>query len=79
MQEEASGEFSGFAKKNSFLKGKTSGAIARITEVRFISDGLGFVRGTFFLPEPNKKSNPKFEVGTKTLKLSTIKVCARGS
>ena len=74
MQEEASGEFSGFAKKSSFLKGKTSGAIARITEVRFISDGLGFVRGTFFLPEPNKKSNPKFEVGTKTLKLSTSQV-----
>jgi hypothetical protein len=74
LQEEAKGDFFGFATKGMKLKGKTSGAIAEVTKVRFVTDSLGFARGSFFLPNPNLQSNPKFEVGTKTLKLSTSKV-----
>ena len=64
------GNFSGYVAKGMKLVGQTSGAQAEVTEVRLISDLGAYVAGSFFIPDPNKGGNPKFETGTKVLTLS---------
>jgi hypothetical protein len=52
------------------LVGQTSGAQARITNIRLVTDPSGSVTGCLFIPDPNIESNPKFETGTKTFRLT---------
>ena len=52
------------------LTGRTSGAQARITNIRLVSDENGSLRGCFFIPDPNVTLNPKFQTGNKTFKLT---------
>ena len=49
------------------LVGETSGAQATITQVRLIADFTSSLIGSFFIPDPNIATNPRFEVGTKVL------------
>ena len=49
------------------LVGKTSGAQATITDVKLISDIGAALQGSFFIPDPNVNTNPRFETGTKVL------------
>ena len=65
------GEFSGHAQKGMKLVGQTSGAEATITEVRLISDTIGQLTCCYEVPNPNLSANPRFETGTKTLRLTT--------
>ncbi len=65
------GTFSGHVTNGMKLVGQTSGAEATITDVRLISDTLGFLKATFEIPDPNIDANPRFETGTKTLRLTT--------
>ncbi len=65
------GEFSGHAQKGMKLVGQTSGAEATITEVRLISDTIGQLTCCYEVPNPNLDANPRFETGTKTLRLTT--------
>ena len=65
------GQFFGFASKNMTLKGTVSGAQAVVSDVRLISDTLGHLKCCFKIPNPNDASNPRFETGTKTLRLTT--------
>ena len=53
------------------LVGQTSGAEATITDVRLISDTIGQLTCCFEVPNPNLDANPRFETGTKTLRLTT--------
>ena len=53
------------------LVGETSGAEATVTNVRLITDTLGFLKCCFAIPHPNVDANPRFETGTKTLRLTT--------
>ena len=45
------------------LKGGTSGAEAKITNLRFIADFSSTVQGSFFIPNPNINTNPTFATG----------------
>ena len=65
------GEFSGHAQKGMKLVGQTSGAEATITDVRLISDTIGQLTCCYEVPNPNLDANPRFETGTKTLRLTT--------
>jgi hypothetical protein len=65
------GEFHDHAIKGMKLIGQTSGAQATITDVRLITDTLGNLKACFNIPNPNNASNPRFETGTKTLRLTT--------
>ena len=65
------GAFSGHAKNGMKLVGQTSGAQATITNVRLITDTLGNMKSCFNIPNPNNAANPRFETGTKTLRLTT--------
>jgi hypothetical protein len=53
------------------LVGQRSGATAVVRNRRFITDPNGFVRGTFFIPDPNKKGNIKFSTGVRTFRLTS--------
>ena len=63
------GEFYGNVFNGMKLRGKTSGAIARITNVRLVTDGVGALIGSLYIPDPNLTQSPKFEAGTKLFQL----------
>ena len=65
------GAFSGHVKNGMKLVGQTSGAQATVTNVRLITDTLGSLRCCFNLPNPNDAATPRFETGTKTIRLTT--------
>ena len=64
------GSFSGNVTKNMKLVGQTSGAECTVTNVRLISDSIGSLTACFNIPDPNIDANPRFETGTKTLRLT---------
>ena len=67
LQEQAKGQYFGYVEAGMDLYGKSSGARARITDVKLVSDISANLSGSFFIPDPNVESNPKFEAGTKVL------------
>jgi len=71
LQAQVQGSFFGHAKKNLKLIGQTSGAEATISDVRLISDAIGQLTACYEIPNPNVDANPRFETGTKTLRLTT--------
>ncbi len=55
------------------LIGKSSGAEAKVSNLRLICDNLGVFIGSFFIPDSISPSAPQFTTGTKTFVLSTSK------
>ena len=53
------------------LRGETSGAIAKVTNLRLVTDESGEVRGSVFIPNPNGIGNPSFTTGKKTFEISS--------
>jgi hypothetical protein len=53
------------------LKGEFSKAIAKIKNVRLITDSAGTLIGSLFIPNSRLPSTPSFETGTKTFALTT--------
>ena len=66
LSDEAQGTFMGYVTKDIALRGKTSGALAKVTDVRLISDLGANLVGSYYLPNPNSGNHPKFETGKKT-------------
>jgi hypothetical protein len=52
------------------LIGNQSGATARVIERRLVTDNIGTVIGSFFIPNPNLSGNPRFSTGNKTFRLT---------
>ena len=73
LQEQAKGEYFGYVEAGMKLYGQRSGAWATITDVKLVSDISANLSGSFFIPDPNVQSNPRFEAGTKvfTFHIST--------
>jgi hypothetical protein len=71
MAVNSQGSFYGLVKKNYILVGNTSGAIARVNNVRLISDDTGDIVGSFFIPDPNKSSNFRFPAGIKNFVITS--------
>ena len=63
------GDFYGYIQTGMILKGGTSGAEAKITNLRFIADFSSTVQGSFFIPNPNVNTNPTFSTGQRTFEL----------
>lgn len=59
-------EYYGVASIGMTIIGKTSGAIARITNIRLISDSSGRLIGSLFIPDPSVRENPKWINGDNT-------------
>ena len=70
LSSQARGDFYGWVKEGMVLVGATSGAIATIQNVRLISDLSATLIGSYYVPDPNNITFPRFEVGTKTFTLT---------
>ena len=55
--------FFGFVSPEMVLVGQTSGSRAVIKSVRLVTDETGTVIGSFFIPNPNAASAPRFNAG----------------
>ena len=66
-------KYFGYVVKGAKLTGKTSGAIATVTNVALFSDNWGDVIGAFFFRDANKTPAPPtlFTSGTKTFKVTS--------
>jgi len=67
---QALGAYSGNPIAGEVLVGQSSGARAKVKERRLVTDNAGFLKGTFFIPDPSKSTNPKFKTGTRVFRLS---------
>jgi len=70
LSEQAQGDFYGYLQKGMVLRGQTSGAEAVVRNIRLFTDQVGTVIGSFFIPNPNVPTNPTFETGTKSFRLT---------
>ena len=69
LSAQARGDFFGYVVEGMTLVGKTSGATATISNVRLVSDLSATLIGSYFIPNPNNMSFPRFETGTKVFTL----------
>lgn len=69
LSNQPEGAFSGFVESGMILVGQTSGAQATVSDVRLISDISATLIGSFFIPDPNNNTNPRFESGNKVFTL----------
>ena len=67
LNQKSDGNFFGFALVGMRLVGETSGAEAEISQLRLISDDLGAVLGSYYIP------SDRFENGTNTALLSSLR------
>ncbi len=56
----------GQAIANMEIIGQTSGAVARVKDIRLFSDNSGRLVGSFYVPDPNTTGNPKWINGENT-------------
>ena len=63
--------FYGYVEKGLKLVGQSSSAQATVGDINLRCDNLGSVRGSFFIPNPNDITTPKFETGKKIFRLSS--------
>jgi len=62
-------DFYGMISPNMILVGKTSGAKARISNIRLVSDNSGRLIGSLYVPDPSTSGNPKWINGENTFTL----------
>lgn len=66
----ASGFF-GYVVSGMQLKGETTGAIAKVSDIRLVTDKAGTLIASLFIPDSTLPSTPSFETGTKTFALTS--------
>ena len=66
LSAQARGDYFGYVAEGMTLRGRTSGAIATVNQIRLISDLSATLIGSFYIPDPNITTHPRFETGTKT-------------
>ena len=70
LQNDNQPQFEGRIRPGMILTGRTSGASARVTDVRLITDRVGTLIGSFRVPDVSDIRNPIFETGRSTFKLT---------
>jgi len=70
LSNEPQGEYYGWVEMGMTFRGQSSGAIATIDSIDLISDIGAFCAGSFYIPNPNNISFPRFETGSKVLTLT---------
>ena len=74
LQNQPQGDYYGFINGSMTLRGQTSGAQATITTTRLVSDNVGTLIGSFFIPDSSIAENPQFTSGNKSLRFSSSAV-----
>lgn len=72
LAEQGIGNFYGYLTPGMRLIGKTSGAVATVQQVRLITDNVGSIVCSLYIPNSSVPSNPRFRTGTKLLRLSSL-------
>ncbi len=70
LSNEPQGDYFGWVETGMVLRGQSSGALATIDDVQLLSDIGAFCAGSFYIPNPNNISFPRFETGSKVLTLT---------
>ena len=71
LAEKADNTYYGYVEKGLKLVGQTSNAQASVSNLRLRTDNMGSILGSFFIPNPNDITTPKFETGKKVFRLTT--------
>ena len=74
LELQAASGFYGYITKDMKLIGQSSGAIAKVKDIRLITDKAGVLLGSLYLPDPTVPAAPSFSTGTKTFTLTTSAV-----
>ena len=72
MARTVSADFFGNVRVGEILLGQTSGARAIVKDRRLITNRIGTVQGTFFIPNPQNDSNPRWATGTRVFRLTAL-------
>ena len=72
LQLQSETDFYGSISPNMRLIGKKSGAVARISNIRLVSDNFGRLIGSLFIPDPKVPGNPQWVNGENTFMLTDI-------
>lgn len=73
-------EYSGYIQNQMILVGQSSGAQARVSNVRMVSDITSALQGSFFIPDTTvNPSAPRFETGNKLFRLTSDEENGLGS
>jgi hypothetical protein len=70
LQNENQPAFEGRIRPGMILTGTSSGATARVSNVRLLTDRVGTLIGSFRVPDVSDLKNPVFETGRSTFKLT---------
>ena len=71
LSDKSENTYYGYVEKGLKLVGQSSSAQATISNLHLKTDTLGSVRGSFFIPNPNDITTPKFEAGKKVFRLTS--------
>jgi hypothetical protein len=75
LQLQPQGQYYGYIAGGAMtLRGLTSGAEATLTVSRLVSDNVGTLIGSFFIPDSTFPENPEFTAGTKSLRFTSSPV-----
>ena len=77
LAETVNPNFFGNAQTGEVLVGQTSGARAVVKDRRLLSDNIGNLQGTFFIPSPKNDANPRWATGTRTFRFTTSNTNSR--
>jgi hypothetical protein len=79
MAESVNPNFFGNALVGEVLVGQTSGARAVMRDRRLLTDNIGNLQGTLFIPSPKNDSNPRWATGTRSVRFTTSKTNSKAS
>ena len=79
MAESVNPNFFGNANVGEVLVGQTSGARAVVRDRRLLSDNIGNLQGTLFIPSPKNDSNPRWATGTRSVRFTTSSTNSKAS
>ena len=71
IAETVSPDYFGNMQVGEVLVGQTSGARAIVQDRRLLTDNVGNIQGTFFVPSPKNDANPRWATGTRNFRFST--------
>tara|TARA_A200000159_G_scaffold63423_1_gene58700 strand:+ start:37449 stop:44609 length:7161 start_codon:yes stop_codon:yes gene_type:complete len=71
MAESVNPNFFGNVVVGEVLVGQTSGARAVVRDRRLLTDNIGNLKGTLFIPSPKNDSNPRWATGTRSVRFTT--------
>ena len=71
LSDETLPQYSGYVASGMRLVGETSGAIARVSNLRLVTDRIGSLIGCYRVPDSRNPSYPTFETGRSKMRLTS--------